>query len=32
MAGHADNKKQTAEMKDDARTAGVDERGVKFLG
>ena len=32
MAGHADNKKQTAEVKDSARTADVDERGVKFLG
>ena len=32
MAGHADNKKQTAEAKHGARTAGVDERGVKFLG
>ena len=32
MAGHADNKKQTAEVKDGVRTAGVDERGVKFLG
>ena len=31
MAGHADNKKQTAEMKNVARTAHVDERGVKFL-
>ncbi len=28
MAGHADNKKQTAEVKDGARTAHVDERGV----
>lgn len=32
MAGHADSKKQTAEVKDGARTAHVDERGVKFLG
>ena len=32
MAGHADNKGQTAEAKHGARTAGVDERGVKFLG
>ena len=32
MAGHADNKKQTAEVNDGARTADVDERGVKFLG
>ena len=32
MAGHADNKKQTAGAKDGTRTAGVDERGVKFLG
>ena len=32
MAGHADNKKQTIEVKDGARTAHVDERGVKFLG
>ena len=32
MVGHADNKKQTAETRQDARTAGVDERGVKFLG
>ena len=32
MAGHADNKKQTAEAKQGARTAHVDERGVKFLG
>ena len=32
MAGYADNKKQTAEVKDGARTAHVDERGVKFLG
>lgn len=32
MAGHVDNKKQTAEVKDRARTAHVDERGVKFLG
>ena len=27
-----DNKKQTAGAKDGARTAGVDERGVKLLG
>ena len=32
MAGHVDNKKQTAEVKEGSRTAGVDERGVKFLG
>ncbi len=32
MAGHADNKKQTVEVKDGVRTANVDERGVKFLG
>ena len=32
MAGHVDNKKQIAEVKDGARTAHVDERGVKFLG
>ena len=32
MAGHAGNKKQTAEVKDGVRTAQVDERGVKFLG
>lgn len=32
MAGHADNKKQTAEVKDDVRTASDEERGVKFLG
>ena len=32
MVGHADNKKQAAEMKDGTRTAHVDERGVKFLG
>ena len=32
MAGHADNKKQTAEAKHGALPAHVDERGVKFLG
>ena len=32
MVGHADNKKQAAEVKDGTRTAHVDERGVKFLG
>ena len=32
MAGRADNKKRTAEVKDGVRTAHVDERGVKFLG
>ena len=32
MAGHVDNEKQTVEVKDGARTAHVDERGVKFLG
>ena len=32
MAGHADNKKQTVEVKDGARTAHFEERGVKFLG
>ena len=32
MAGHADNKKQIAEVKDDVRTASDEERGVKFLG
>ena len=32
MADHVDNKKQTDEVKDGARTAHVDERGVKFLG
>ena len=32
MAGHADNKKQTAGAKDGARTAHVGERGVTLLG
>ena len=32
MAGHAENKKQTAEAKHGAEPAHVDERGVKFLG
>ena len=32
MAGHAENKKQTAEAKDVARRARDNERGVKFLG
>ena len=32
MAGQADNKEQTAGSKQGARTAHVDERGVKFLG
>ena len=32
MAGHAENKAQTAEAKDVPRTARDDERGVKFLG
>ena len=32
MAGHAENKAQTAEAKDVARMAHEEERGVKFLG
>ena len=32
MAGHAENKRQTAEAKHGVRTAHADERGVKFLG
>ena len=32
MAGHAENKAQTVDVKDVARMARDDERGVKFLG
>ena len=32
MASSADNKKQTAETKNDVQMARDDERGVKFLG
>ena len=32
MAGHVESKKQTAEVKDGAEPAHVDERVVKFLG